>query len=106
MVQEARMTRLLGDTRKTPRANYDQGSIMLIRMVNFMHYSDITIRPLPGFNVLLGHNGSGKSAIVNAICIGLGGSIDTLQVLGTAIGVLVSSLHSEVGWFLAALSSS
>ena len=78
------MTRLLGDTRKTPRANYDQGSIMLIRMVNFMHYSDITIRPLPGFNVLLGHNGSGKSAIVNAICIGLGGSIDTLQVPETA----------------------
>ena len=49
------------------------------RMVNFMHYTDTSIRPLPGFNVLLGHNGSGKSAIVNAICIGLGGSIDTLQ---------------------------
>ena len=48
-------------------------------MVNFMHYTDTSIRPLPGFNVLLGHNGSGKSAIVNAICIGLGGSIDTLQ---------------------------
>ena len=48
-------------------------------MVNFMHYIDTTIRPKPGFNVLLGHNGSGKSAIVNAICIGLGGSIDTLQ---------------------------
>ena len=44
-----------------------------------MHYTDTSIRPLPGFNVLLGHNGSGKSAIVNAICIGLGGSIDTLQ---------------------------
>merc|ERR1719244_2156773 len=52
---------------------------MRIRMVNFMHYSDITIRPRPGFNVLIGHNGSGKSALVNAICIGLGGNIDTLQ---------------------------
>ena len=44
-----------------------------------MHYSDQTVRPLPGFNVVIGHNGSGKSALVNAICIGLGGNIDTLQ---------------------------
>ena len=39
---------------------------------NFMHYDDQTVRPLPGFNVVIGHNGSGKSALVNAICIGLG----------------------------------
>lgn len=44
-----------------------------------MHYDDQTVRPLPGFNVVIGHNGSGKSALVNAICIGLGGNIDTLQ---------------------------
>ena len=55
------------------KAEYDWGSIVLICLVNVMHYSDITVRPLPGFNVLIGHNGSGKSAIVNAICLGLGG---------------------------------
>jgi len=58
---------------------FDRGCIIKIRMVNFMHYSDQTIRPMPGFNVVIGHNGSGKSAMVNAICIGLGGAVDTLQ---------------------------
>eukprot|EP00092_Neocalanus_flemingeri_P017230 GFUD01018633.1.p1 GENE.GFUD01018633.1~~GFUD01018633.1.p1 ORF type:complete len:1079 (-),score=372.19 GFUD01018633.1:403-3639(-) len=71
------MTRLLVDSRK--RIKYDDGSIIRIRMENFMHYDDQTVRPLPGFNVVIGHNGSGKSALVNAICIGLGGNIDTLQ---------------------------
>ena len=37
-----------------------------------MHYTEQVIKPLPGFNVIIGHNGSGKSAIINAICIGLG----------------------------------
>ena len=55
------------------------GCIVRLRMVNFMHYHDQTVLPHPGFNVILGHNGSGKSAIVNAICIGLGGDIETLQ---------------------------
>jgi len=71
------MPRLLADSRR--RINYDDGSIIRIRMENFMHYDDQTVRPLPGFNVVIGHNGSGKSALVNAICIGLGGNIDTLQ---------------------------
>ena len=44
-----------------------------------MHYQDQTVEPLPGFNVVIGHNGSGKSAIVNALCIGLGGDIESLQ---------------------------
>ena len=46
-----------------------------------MHYHDQTIQPTSGFNVVIGHNGSGKSAIVNAICIGLGES--TLQLFLT-----------------------
>ena len=46
-----------------------------------MHYHDQTIQPTSGFNVVIGHNGSGKSAIVNAICIGLGES--TVQLFLT-----------------------
>ena len=59
--------------------DYSHGCIVRLKLTNFMHYSDICIEPLPGFNVIIGHNGSGKSAIVNAICVGLGGDIDTLQ---------------------------
>ena len=51
---------------------YRPGCIVSLRMEDFMHYHDQTIQPTSGFNVIIGHNGSGKSAIVNAICIGLG----------------------------------
>ena len=57
------------------------GCIVSLRMENFMHYHDQTIQPTSGFNVVIGHNGSGKSAIVNAICIGLGES--TVQLFLT-----------------------
>ena len=50
------------------------GCIVRLRMEDFMHYHDQTVQPAPGFNVVIGHNGSGKSAMVNAICIGLGKS--------------------------------
>ena len=60
-------------------SQYRQGCIVRLRMVDFMHYHDQSLLPAPGFNVILGHNGSGKSAVVNAICIGLGGDIETLQ---------------------------
>ena len=50
------------------------GCLVRLRMEDFMHYHDQTVQPAPGFNVVIGHNGSGKSAIVNAICIGLGKS--------------------------------
>ena len=79
------------------KIEYSHGCIVKLRVENFMHYTDQTIEPLPGFNVIIGHNGSGKSALINAICIGLGkrlflcwfkiskififtgGDIDTLQ---------------------------
>ena len=49
---------------------FSHGCIVRVQMVHFMHYSDVSIRPQPGFNVIIGHNGSGKSALVNAICVG------------------------------------
>ena len=51
---------------------YQHGCIVKLWVKNFMHYTEQVIKPLPGFNVIIGHNGSGKSAIINAICIGLG----------------------------------
>ena len=54
------------------KIEFSHGCIVKLRVQNFMHYSDQTIEPLPGFNVIIGHNGSGKSALINAICIGLG----------------------------------
>ena len=57
---------------------YSHGCIVRLRVENFMHYTDQVLEPAPGFNVVIGHNGSGKSALISAICLGLGGDIDTL----------------------------
>ena len=57
---------------------YSHGCIVRLRVENFMHYTDQVLEPAPGFNVVIGHNGSGKSALISAICLGLGGDIETL----------------------------
>ena len=51
---------------------FSRGCIVRLHVQNFMHYADQCVEPLPGFNVVIGHNGSGKSALISAICIGLG----------------------------------
>lgn len=48
---------------------------MRIRLRNFMTYSDITLKPGPKLNIILGPNGTGKSAIVCSIIVGLGGDV-------------------------------
>ena len=61
---------------------YKQGTIKQIKVNNFMTYGGtVTIRPGPRLNLVLGPNGTGKSSLVCAICVGLGGST---KVLGRA----------------------
>ena len=57
---------------------FHHGSIVRVTMENFMLCDDMTVYPQPGFNVVLGHNGSGKSALVTALCLGLGGELGSL----------------------------
>lgn len=58
---------------------------MSIRLHNFMTYDDCEIQPGPGMNLVLGPNGTGKSSIVSAICVGLNGNP---KLLGRATRVL------------------
>ena len=55
------------------------GSVYRITMQNFMTYKHETFWPGPNFNVTVGPNGSGKSSIVIALCIALGGDLDSLN---------------------------
>eukprot|EP00088_Acartia_fossae_P007559 TRINITY_DN1355_c0_g1_i1.p1 TRINITY_DN1355_c0_g1~~TRINITY_DN1355_c0_g1_i1.p1 ORF type:complete len:1045 (-),score=359.52 TRINITY_DN1355_c0_g1_i1:421-3555(-) len=57
------------------------GSIVRMKFVNFMQYTDTEVTMGPNLNIIIGPNGAGKSTIVNGICIGLAGK---LQVLGRA----------------------
>ena len=54
------------------------GSIVRIKFVNFMQYSQTEFKCGPNLNVIIGPNGSGKSSIVNGICLGLAGKTNLL----------------------------
>ncbi|OQS06867.1 structural maintenance of chromosomes protein 5 [Thraustotheca clavata] len=57
---------------------YMEGSIYRVRLHNFLTYNDAELFPGPRLNVVLGPNGTGKSSIVCALCVGLGGSTKLL----------------------------
>ena len=51
---------------------FREGAIIKVKLKNFMTYDDCEFEPGPGLNLVLGPNGTGKSSIVSAICVGLG----------------------------------
>lgn len=53
-----------------------RGAIVRIRLHNFMTYSDTVLHPGPNLNMILGPNGTGKSAIVCCIIVGLAGEVN------------------------------
>ncbi|EDV92732.1 structural maintenance of chromosomes protein 6 [Drosophila grimshawi] len=50
------------------------GKLMSIRLKNFMCHSNLFIEFGPNINFLVGSNGSGKSAVITALALGLAGS--------------------------------
>ncbi|KAL9099330.1 MAG: hypothetical protein Q9163_005158 [Psora crenata] len=58
-------------TRASPRA-YRPGSIVRVKLTNFVTFTAAEIFPGPSLNMLIGPNGTGKSTLVCAICLGLG----------------------------------
>ncbi|KAM9367336.1 structural maintenance of chromosomes protein 5 [Phaethornis superciliosus] len=50
-----------------------EGSIVRIFMENFLTYDVCEVCPGPNMNMIVGANGTGKSSIVCAICLGLAG---------------------------------
>ncbi|GMH78800.1 hypothetical protein TL16_g07942 [Triparma laevis f. inornata] len=73
-------------------ASFKAGSIVLLKLENFLTYSSVTIRPGPRLNVVIGPNGSGKSSILCALCLGLGGSP---VLLGRADDVREFIMHEK-----------
>ena len=63
--------------------DYVPGALMRVRLHNFMTHRDATFEPGPRLNVVLGPNGTGKSAFVCAVCVGLGGSPKLLGRAGS-----------------------
>ncbi|KIM26760.1 hypothetical protein M408DRAFT_330371 [Serendipita vermifera MAFF 305830] len=63
---------------RDPKDGYLPGSIFRICCQNFLTYDFVQFSPGPRMNMILGPNGTGKSTIACAICIGLGFPINTL----------------------------
>lgn len=61
--------------------SFVEGSIVKLTLTNFVTYDYCEISPGPHMNMIIGPNGTGKSTIVCAIALGLGG---TPALLGRA----------------------
>lgn len=51
---------------------YQPGSIIRVKLQNFVTYTSAEFFPGPNLNMIIGPNGTGKSTLVCAICLGLG----------------------------------
>lgn len=62
------------DGEKLKAQGYKVGSIVRVKMFNFLTYDECEVFPGPKLNVLIGPNGTGKSAMTHAICLACAGS--------------------------------
>ncbi|XP_031140394.2 structural maintenance of chromosomes protein 5-like [Sander lucioperca] len=65
-----------------------EGSILRLTMKNFLTYDYSVVHPGPNLNMIVGANGTGKSSIVCAICLGLAGKT-TILGRGDKVGLYV-----------------
>lgn len=54
------------------KSNHRPGSIVRVKLANFVTYTAVEFLPGPSLNMVIGPNGTGKSTLVCAICLGLG----------------------------------
>ena len=66
-----------------------------IKIKNFRCYENVKIKLNPDYTVLIGINGAGKSTILDAISIALGGYISTFDGMGT-YGIDKSDSHYKM----------
>lgn len=57
---------------RSSKAKHQPGSIVRVKLANFVTYTAVEFLPGPSLNMVIGPNGTGKSTLVCAICLGLG----------------------------------
>jgi len=55
-----------------PPSRHQPGAIVRVKLTNFVTYTSAEFFPGPSLNMVIGPNGTGKSTLVCAICLGLG----------------------------------
>ncbi|KAL8768531.1 MAG: hypothetical protein Q9203_005652 [Teloschistes exilis] len=74
------------------KSKHQPGSIVRVKLANFVTYTAVEFLPGPSLNMVIGPNGTGKSTLVCAICLGLGWGP---QHLGRAKDVSEYVKHGE-----------
>lgn len=69
--QAPRLSSLMQSSVRTG-AKYQPGAIVRVKLTNFVTYTSAEFFPGPNLNMVIGPNGTGKSTLVCAICLGLG----------------------------------
>ena len=67
-----------GHTNGAETEEHQPGSIVRVTLTNFVTYTKAEFHPGPNLNMIIGPNGTGKSTLVCAICLGLGWSTSHL----------------------------
>jgi ABC-type uncharacterized transport system ATPase subunit len=67
-----------GDVRLLKKKGFRNGSVLRVKMHNFLTFDDCEVFPGPRLNVILGPNGTGKSTVTHAICLACCGSPATV----------------------------
>ncbi|KIV77279.1 hypothetical protein PV11_09090 [Exophiala sideris] len=67
---QANNTRMNGITPSS--SGHQPGAIVRVKLINFVTYASAEFFPGPNLNMVIGPNGTGKSTLVCAICLGLG----------------------------------
>lgn len=65
-------TQRFGQPSQTNSSNFKPGSVIRVTVDDFCAYTKAEFFPGPYLNMVIGPNGTGKSTLVNAICLGLG----------------------------------
>eukprot|EP00592_Proboscia_alata_P008728 CAMPEP_0194357712 /NCGR_PEP_ID=MMETSP0174-20130528/5153_1 /TAXON_ID=216777 /ORGANISM="Proboscia alata, Strain PI-D3" /LENGTH=1120 /DNA_ID=CAMNT_0039127847 /DNA_START=129 /DNA_END=3491 /DNA_ORIENTATION=+ len=73
--------------------NYKPGSVRRVKLKNFLTYHDVEFFPGSRLNIVVGANGTGKSSILCALCLGLGGNPN---LLGRADDLKIFVAHNQV----------
>lgn len=59
--------------------SFKPGNIIKVEVTNFTTYSHGVYNLSSNLNMIIGPNGTGKSTLVSAICLGLGGKLDLIK---------------------------
>jgi structural maintenance of chromosomes protein 5 len=65
------------------------GSIVKVKLTNFVTYTEAEFMPGPKLNMIIGPNGTGKSTLVCAICLGLGFGTSVCFSISTALAMVI-----------------